>query len=113
MPTVNITQLALLAVFASVALLAGGIAALVLSRPDGSGRRRLRQAVSASTTGAVTPEPLPLTSDGSLEGMWEDIARILPRSKKEMTRLHVRMQRAGIEPPGAPVIYSIAEFVLP
>jgi tight adherence protein C len=113
MPTVNITQLALVAVFASVALLAGGIAALVLSRSDGTGRRRLRQAVTASSTGAVIPELLPLTSDGSLTGAWDDVARLLPRSKKEMNRLKLRMQRAGVEHPGAPVIYSIAELVLP
>jgi len=113
MPTVNITELALVAVFASVALLAGGVAALVLSRSDGTGRRRLRQAVAASNPAAQIPEILPLTSDGSLDGVWDDFARLLPRSKKDMNRLRTRMLRAGIEHPGAPVIYSIAEFVLP
>ena len=113
MPTVDITQLALVAVFASVALLAGGVAALVLSRSDGTGRRRLRQAVSATNTAVQIPELLPLSSDGSLEGAWDDFARLLPRSKKDMNRLRTRMLRAGIEHPGAPVIYSIAEFVLP
>jgi tight adherence protein C len=112
MPNVDLTQLALVAVFAAVALLAGGIASLVLSRAD-TGRRRLQQAIATPTSASQIPELLPLTSDGSLDGTWDDVARVLPRSKKEMSRLHTRMLRAGIEHPGAPVIYSIAELVLP
>ena len=80
MPNVDINQLALVAVFAAVALLAGGIASLVLSRTD-TGRRRLQQAIATTSTSQI-PELLPLTSDGSLVGFWDDLARMLPRSKK-------------------------------
>jgi len=111
MPTVDLNQLALVAVFAAVALFAGGIASLVLSRTD-TGRRRLQQAIATTSTSQI-PELLPLTSDGSLVGFWDDLARMLPRSKKDMNRLRTRMVRAGIAHPGAPVIYSIAELVLP
>jgi tight adherence protein C len=112
MPVPNITQLALLAVFAAVALLVGAVTSLLLSRGD-TGRRRLRQAVATTMPTATIPELLPLTSDGALAGGWEDIAGLLPRSKKEMTRLRTRMLRAGVTYPGAPVLYSIAEIVLP
>ena len=113
MPAVDITQIALVAVFAAVALLAGGIASLVLTRDD-TGRRRLAQAVAVQTPVSSIPELVPLSSEASFNGLWEDLAGILPhRSKKDMTRLRTRMLRAGINHPGAPVIYSLAEIVLP
>jgi tight adherence protein C len=111
MPTLPLTQLALVAVFAAVALLAGSIASLVLSRSE-TGRRRLQQTIAGSASASQIPELLPLTSD-SVGESWEDISRLLPRSKKEMNRLRTRMLRAGITYPGAPVIYSVAEIVLP
>src|SRR4051812_45579919 len=107
MPAPTITQIALVAVFAAVALLVGAVASLLLSRGD-MGRRRLRQAVVTTMPTATIPELLPLTSDGALAGGWEDLAGLLPRSKKEMTRLRTRMLRAGVTYPGAPVLYSIA-----
>jgi tight adherence protein C len=112
MPAVDITQIALIAVFASVALLAGAIASMVLTRDD-TGRRRLRQAVAVQTPVTQIPELIPLSSEASFAGLWDDIAGILPRSKKDMTRLRTRMLRSGITHPAAPVIYSIAEIVLP
>lgn len=106
----DLTQFALVAVFASVALLAGAIASMVLARGD-TGRRRLREVIE-EPKGSVLPELFSLTSEGP-ETFWDDIAGLLPKSKKEMQRLRQRMLRAGIRYPGASVIFSIAEIVLP
>lgn len=110
----DLTQIALLAVFASVALLAGTGASLVLSRGS-EGRRRLREVTKASNSnkGPVIPEVLPLSGNDAAGGVWGDLEGFLPRSKKEMARLRLRMQRAGIEHPGGPVLVSVAEIVLP
>lgn len=109
----DLTPLALLAVFGSVALIAGAAASMVLAR-NTDGRRRLREVTEGSTSAkSVLPELLPLSGNEGPGGFWEDVAGVLPRSKKEMTRLRTRMQRAGIEHPGGPVMVSIAELVLP
>ena len=111
----NITPLALAGVFASVALLAGTIASMVLSRTV-TERRRLREVIEtpkASSSSVITmPEMLPLTYEGP-GGGWDGIEALLPRSKKEMGRLRQRMTRAGIRFAGAPVVYSLAEYILP
>lgn len=109
----DLTQIALIAVFASVALLAGAGASLVLSR-NSEGRRRLREVTQANTQkGPFIPEVLPLSGNDAPGGFWEDLEGLLPRSKKEMTRLRTRLQRAGVEFSGAPALISIAEIALP
>jgi tight adherence protein C len=107
----DLTQFALIAVFASVALLAGAIASMVLARGE-TGRRRLQEVIDEPKGGAVLPELFSLTSEGP-ETFWDDIAVLLPKSKKEMQRLRQRMLRAGVRYAGAPVLYSIAEILLP
>lgn len=108
-----LTPLALAAVFASVALLTGAIVSLFLAQDDGA-RRRLREVTDAPGTRAiVVPDITPLTGETSAGDGWDTIAGFLPRSKKELARLRTRMSRAGIENPAAPVIYSLAEVVLP
>ncbi len=105
-------QLALIAVFGSVALLSGTIASLILNR-NVVGRRRLREVIDAPTKAAPVPEVLPLATEEP-EGIWQDLRKLLLlRSNKELSRLQVRMARAGIKSPGAPVLYSILEMVLP
>jgi len=109
----DLTQIALVAVFASVALLAGAAASMVLSR-NTEGRRRLREVTQANNPkGPFIPEVLPLSGDEGASGIWEDLEGLLPRSKKEMSRLRTRLQRAGVEYSGAPALISIAEIVLP
>lgn len=109
----GITPLALAAVFASVALLTGAIVSRLLS-PDDAARRRLREVTDAPGTKVmVLPDLTPLSGDTSAGGGWDAVAGMLPRSKKELARLRQRMLRAGIESPAAPVIYSLAEIVLP
>jgi tight adherence protein C len=108
----ELTQLALLAVFASVALLAGAIASMVLSR-GATGRRRLREVIDVPTKVAVASEVLPLTGDGG-EGVWESLSVLaVLKTKKDLSRLRVRMIRAGVSHPGGPLLFSIAEMVLP
>jgi tight adherence protein C len=108
----DITQFALVAVFASVALLTGGIASLVLAR-TATERRRLREVIDTPMKTAVLPELLSLTAEAP-EGIWDDLSKLmLLRSKKEMSRLRIRMLRGGITYPGAPVLYSTAEMILP
>ena len=105
-------QLALIAVFGSVALLSGTIASLILNR-NVVGRRRLREVIDAPTKAAPVPEVLPLATEEP-EGIWQDLRKLLLlRSNKELSRLQERMARAGIKSPGAPVLYSILEMVLP
>ncbi|MEQ1726821.1 MAG: type II secretion system F family protein [Vicinamibacterales bacterium] len=111
----NLTPLALAGVFISVALLAGSIASMVLSR-TATERRRLREVIetprATAGSGITLQEALPLTYSGP-GGGWDGIEALLPRSKKEIGRLRLRMTRAGIRFAGAPVIYSLAEFILP
>ncbi len=108
----DLTQIALIAVFASVALLAGAGASMVLSR-NTEGRRRLREVTAKDAKGPFIPEVLPLSGTEGPSGVWEDLEALLPRSKKEMSRLRTRLQRAGVEHPGGPVMISVAELVLP
>jgi tight adherence protein C len=108
----ELTQFALIAVFASVALLTGGIASLVLTR-TATERRRLREVIEAPTKTTVLPELLSLTAQAP-EGIWDDLSKLMIlRSKKEMDRLRLRMLRAGISHPGAPVTYAFSEMILP
>lgn len=108
----GITQFALIAVFAAVALLTGGIASLVLSR-TATARRRLHDVIDLPTKSAVLPEILSLTSKAP-EGIWDDLSKLLLlRSKKDIYRLRIRMLRGGIRYPGAPVLYATAEMLLP
>jgi len=107
----SLTPLALVAVFASVALLTGAAASLVMSRSD-TGRRRLRDVVDSPSKVSVLHELTPLAGQVSLGG-WDTLSRLSPRSKKEMARIRQRMLRAGITFSGAPALYSMAEIVLP
>lgn len=109
----DITQLALVAVFTAVALLVGALASMALSR-DTAGQRRLREAIDGPRASvSVLPEFLPLTGEGP-EDVWDDLSKLLVlRSKKDISRLRQRMLRAGIRYPGAPVIHSLLEMLLP
>lgn len=97
--------------FASVAVIAGvGVSALLArNSPE---RRRLRQMAYAGP-GAETLE---LDRQGLFERQdprLESMAKVLPKSPKEMTRLRRRLALAGITGFGAAVAFSLAEIVLP
>ena len=109
----GITPLALVGVFASVALLTGLIVSALLSR-TATERRRLREIIEAPKAVAFgVPDALPLASEGPT-GAWSGLEGLLAhRSKKEFTRLRQRVERAGIGFEGAPFLLSVAELVLP
>jgi len=105
-------QPALFAVFVSVALLSGTLAWSVLNRNTVE-RRRLREVIDAPNKLAPVHEALPLASEEP-EGVWQDLSKVLLlRSNKELSRLQTRMARAGIKTAAAPILFSIAEMVLP
>ncbi len=104
-------QLALVAVFASVALLSGAIASMVLAR-TATGRRRLKEVIETPRA-PVLPEILPLTTEAP-EGLWETLSTLLiHKGRKDVARLRQQMLRAGIRYHGAPVLLSFGELVLP
>ncbi len=98
--------------FVSIALLAGLGASAVLGRTAPE-RRRLNEmaAASASAVAFGTSETIRLTEQ--LDPRLERIAKRLPKSPKEMSRLRRRLAQAGINSFGAAVFYSISELTLP
>jgi tight adherence protein C len=98
--------------FVSIALLAGLGASVVLGRTAPE-RRRLNEMAAASASGAGfgASEQIRLTEQ--LDPRLERIAKRLPKSPKEMSRLRRRLATAGIHSFGAAVFYSISELTLP
>jgi tight adherence protein C len=102
----------LVGVFVAVAALAGVAASAVISATAPE-RRRLFAATS--TQGLSTlPELMTLSSDSADPDAWQRLGALLPRSKKDMTKLRLRMQRAGFRQPSrAATIYTFVELVMP
>ena len=100
---------ALGAVFLTVALLTGGAASWYLSwnAPE---RKRLRQ-VTEGVVLRVGAEKLQINE--TLTPMVERLARVVPKSPKELGRVRRRLMTAGYRSMGAAVIYSAAEVLLP
>jgi tight adherence protein C len=92
----------------SVAFAAGYVTLDVLTR-RAPARQRLRRAGEGVD---LFDTSLPL-EEGTLDPRLAMATRFLPRSPKEMTRLRKRLARAGYHSATAPVLYSIAELVLP
>jgi tight adherence protein C len=105
--------LALGGLFVAIGLLTGLGVSAVLSRRSPE-QRRLRQIATAgvpSLLSSGTAKHIGLTE--RLDPRLERIARSIPKSPKEMTRLRRRMAAAGITSFGAAVFYSVAELTLP
>jgi len=101
----------LVAVFVSVALIAGAMASLALGRLSPE-RRRLNELVGASVADAaplLVPETLAESTDASLERA----ARWMQKSPKELNRLRRRLAMAGYRSYQVALAYSMAELVLP
>jgi tight adherence protein C len=98
--------------FVSVALIAGLGASVVLGRTAPE-RRRLNEmaAAGATASGFGASEQIRLTEQ--LDPRLERIAKRIPKSPKEMTKLRRRLAMAGINSFGAAVFYSISELTLP
>jgi tight adherence protein C len=103
-------MLTLAAVFMSVALVTGTAASAALT--SRATRKRLLE-VTRGLPAVTLPDILPLSSQEPTTGAWSDIARLIPRSPKEMAKLRMRLMRAGFRSPGAPVIYSLIEMIGP
>lgn len=96
------------AVFVSVALFAWA-AMHALITVSATGRKRLRATASAQTT--VLPE-IGLALNAPL-GQWQSVAKFLPRSGKDLQKLRIKLVRAGIRSPAAPIVYTIVEYAGP
>jgi tight adherence protein C len=103
-------ELAIAAVFLSVALVAGLVASWALARTAPE-RRRLRAiAAQPGGTGLIIENPQ-LTEAPS--ATVSRIATVIPKSPKELSRLRRRLARAGYRSLTAAVLYSLAEFITP
>jgi tight adherence protein C len=101
--------LSIAGIFASVVLVTFAVSTLLT--PGSIAGRRLRQ-VTKSTPAVILPEVLPLQTDNQ-GGSWAGVAKFVPKSPEEMGRLRNRLLRAGIKEPSAPIVFSLAEIVLP
>jgi tight adherence protein C len=101
--------LTLVAVFATVALVSGSAAALVLSRnvPE---RKRLRH-MTAPRPATVQVENLQLADVPS--PALKRLSNVLPGSSTDRSRLRRRLAAAGYQQYSAAVVYSAARLVLP
>ena len=106
----NPLTVAIVAVFASVALVSGSVAALVIGRGAPT-RRRLRTLAQNGGGDADLAETSPLT-DGT-PGYLKRVGTFIPKSPREMTRVQRRLAAAGYHDSRSVVIYCIAELALP
>ncbi len=99
----------LVAVFISVALVAGIVASSALTSVSAE-RKRLRAVTRAPEV--VLPETRTLSNDPRASG-WQRAAPLLGLSQTDWNRLATRMLRAGYEHPSAPLVYTVAERIFP
>ena len=100
---------ALVTVFASVALLTGFAAFTLLSRPTVTQRRLEALRLPDVASHAVLGGSLTSGRDPKLAG-W---SRLLPRSVKDMSRLERRLAKAGVRSTGMAAALRTAEILLP
>ena len=98
----------LIALFASVAVLAGAGTAALLGR-SAPGRRRLFAFGGDAQNGLLISDPLLLDSPTDEQ---KRIAAYIPKSPKDMSRLQRRLAMAGYHGFKAALVYSIAEIAL-
>jgi tight adherence protein C len=99
----------LIAVFATVALVSGSLASMLLSRTAPE-RRRLRQ-FTGPRTGDVKPETLQLT-DVPRPSL-KKLSSMLPSASGDVSRLRRRLAAAGYDDYEAVVAYSAAQVGFP
>lgn len=102
--------LALIGVFVAVAILVGGTTSWLLARSTPE-NRRIRAVVSGSDSMGILSQA-PVLVQGPDPAM-QRVAKFLPKSASEMSRLQKRMVRAGFPHYRAVVVYATAELVLP
>jgi len=97
------------AVFVAVAVLVGLLMSVVLARLAPA-RRRLEEIAVAGSGSVVIPE-VRLTD--RQEGVAARLARVVPRSPKDASRLARRLARAGYHGVGARAVYTLSELLAP
>jgi tight adherence protein C len=98
------------AVFATTALVSGSVVALLLTRVTPA-RRRLERLVTPHGPPPVVLKTLALTD--SLAPALARVSKLLPTSKREMSRIRRRLGRAGYYHHGAAIIFATVELALP
>ena len=102
--------LTLVTVFASVALLVGALASMILSRSAAT--RRLSELTSPTTTGLIVVAPTgQLTGDA--EPLADRIVDLLPTSRGTVKRLRRDMALAGFYTAKEAAIFSVSEVISP
>jgi tight adherence protein C len=102
--------LTLVAVFGAVALATGGAVFYVLQQTAPE-RRRLGRVNRPVQTGLVLDSPATLTS--AQTNFYKQVTTILPKSRKEMTKLQRLLARAGYHTPTPIAVYILAQAVCP
>ena len=102
--------LTLVAVFVFVAIVVALVGSLTAAW-TATGRKRLREVVRASQP-VLLPEIVYL-SNPTQTGGWHRLSKVFARSDKEMSRLRLRLLRAGFRQPAAPLVYSALEVLTP
>jgi tight adherence protein C len=102
--------LSLAGLFISIALITGVSVQLVFFGRT-SAQRRLQEIAPAGVASGLIVDPVRLTE--RVDPRLERIAKTIPKSPKEMSRLRRRLATAGIYSFGAAVFYSVSELVLP
>lgn len=101
--------LTLTAVFLSVGLVSGSVASLVMSN-GALGRRRLRT-ITGDRAGAVVAHQGLLVE--SITPAAQRLAKFIPKSPKEMSRVQRRMARAGYHGIMPALLFTGAELLVP
>jgi tight adherence protein C len=102
--------LTLLAVFATVAVISGALASLVLTR-TAPGRRRLRQPSGNPGESVLLDTPTSLSTQTT--DIVQRLTTLVPRSPKDMTRLRKRFVRAGYQTMTPIAVFTLAQMVCP
>ena len=101
--------LSLAGLFFSIALITGLSLQYVLAGRT-TAQRRLRELATPGVSGLIVDQ-IRLTEQ--VDPRLQKIAKTIPKSPKEMSRLRRRLATAGIHSFGAAVFYSVSELVLP
>ena len=101
-------SIALIVLFASVALLTGTATSAILGR-SAPGRRRLFALGGNAKDGLFVNDPLLMDTQSEEQ---KRLAAYIPKSPKEMSRLQRRLAMAGYHGFKAVLVYSVAEIAL-
>jgi tight adherence protein C len=103
--------LTIAAVFLSVALASGSLAALALNQSS-SGRRRLKQLSDRGTSSLLVDKNESMLASTLAPGL-QRFAMFIPKSPKDMSRLQKRLAKAGYHGMRPLLAFAASQFVLP